>query len=260
MKSLNLTIQNNSRRLLTGFIFLGAGIFLSLPLISRGAATPECRFDAKLEELAKLKQTGTSDIELKLRREILNLVILCSEIEVKNLKGGLQAFAPAENSLKDLQNYFSGKLDDSIRRYGEFRSEAASADLAKTRELAKTIKAWRANTYTPTESGAVTFVLWLKNQNLFRTAQARFGQIEQSIKTLKLNDDQDVSANFETAAEALWQAQRLNEETKQALLNYDFTRASLLTKNSLEALAKTYEAFFNLSEAVNQFLSLTKKE
>jgi hypothetical protein len=75
------------------------------------------------------------------------------------------------------------------------------------------------------------------------------------VETLKLLEDEHAQSLLRTARTALYGASALNTDGRAALEQFPpRDNALILIKRSLETLAETYQAFFELSEATQKFV------
>lgn len=240
-------------------VVLGAGLG---PAGSANAAVPEkCVFDSRLSALTEIqKNTGALDAirdELKLRRELLQDIIACSAEEARKLQSSVKEVSGQGAEIDRLRNLFAGQLEDFVKFYDLRFSRTGDLGLQGSKDLARELAEWRASVYAPLAAEAANLVIWSRNQVLFETATVRFNQITYTIKALKLWEREEFQVLAGQTEGNLANAFRLNRESKEALLR----RASPETssnriKGSLQALAETYQSFFDLSEAVKKILPL----
>lgn len=241
---------------------LVTGLVLSFSLLLGAyAAGSNCQFQAQVDQLQALQSTPSTDYvenvrsELKLRKGILRGVIDCTILDATNLKGKVAAATSTDTDILDLQNKLVKNIQNSIDYFTAQKSHVDDLGVRGSQEMAKSIRDKRKTVYTPLSLRAVQLQIWIHNQELMKTAQNRFAQISDTVKTLKLTDD-TVQKTLKSADDTLAAALDANKKAKEALLDdsSDSQGVSVPLKTSLEVLAETYQNFFNLGESVKNFL------
>ena len=236
-------------------------VFASAGALSPRAADAPCTFNASLGALDAAQQntTGINYLqvvreELRMRKSLLGNILDCSVQEAENLKGTLSGMQRSEGGIETTRTNLARALDSAMSYYASEKSTIGNLGIRGTQDAARAVRAWRATHYEPTAQGVVALLLWTKNQNLFQVAENRLAQIENTIKKLKLGDNDEVTSLVAKASDNLAEAKKLNQDARNALLHIDEgTEPLTVVKNSLDALSKTYQAFFDVSEAVKKF-------
>ncbi len=231
-----------------------------LVLGTASAATPDasekCRFDDQIAGLAALAThtDGSLDavrMELALRKAILKNVVGCSIDEVQTLKASVKTVPQNDADIADVENRFAGKLDDMIAYYNTQAAKIDDLGIWGSKDMARAIAEKRSGAFVPLTEEAAEFVIWAKNQDLFHSASIRLTQIQNTLKFLRLIDNQETTGLLQKATDTFARAEDLNAQAKQALKNFDISNNSLsLIKDSLEALSETYQSFFDISTSL----------
>ncbi len=244
------------------YTYLISGSALGFILVAAGAppafATQNTwQFEPQLTALQDLLANPKNDAleairaELALRKSILGNILDCSIGEIQGIKATLHVLSSGNPDITDLINRFSNKLDEAAAYYTSQKSAVGDLGIWGSKDMARTIAERRDSYLNPLTQGVAQFAIWAKNQDLFRVAENRLGQIQTTVKILKLIDNQEMSGRVEKAKDSFANAKAFNEEARQTLLRMDISDNSLtLIKNSLEALAETYANFFEVSKAV----------
>jgi hypothetical protein len=240
---------------------VAAGIIL--PSASVFAAAPaKCDLQVKVDALADIKKKadGSSQAvksELQVRKDLLRELIGCATKETRTLQNTLKEIQTKENDIDAIRDRFVDKLDEALAYYRAEETKVNDLGLRGSKDMAKAILDWRTGNYLPLANETSNLIIWLKNQPLFDTAQKRFDLIGQTVRSLKLLDEEDVKDLFEKAESNLGEARHLNGEAKKALLaEEEPTATTSKIKSSLQSLSATYKSFFELSEAVKKLLPL----
>ncbi len=223
------------------------------------AQTLNCTFEDDFAHLDKIKNNPSADYlanvraELAVRKEILRKIVACGAREVELLKEKVTTTTLEDKTHEGLKNKFLTQLDESTKYYETSGSRIDTLGLRGSQELARSLREWRTHTYDSLAEEALNFLIWEKNQNIFKTARNRFAEIGKAIESLKIADTEDIHKLFEEAKGDLEAAEVLNRSVKQSLESFDSSQETfLLTKQSLEALSKTYQKFFDLSQTVQK--------
>lgn len=221
------------------------------------AAQNPCQFEPQFDALSTLlanpKDNDLEHVraELTIRKSILTNILGCALGEIRGLKDTLDTVPSDDPDIADLARRFQGRLDDANAYYDLQRSRVGDLGIWGSKDMAQTIADRRDSYLNPLTQEIAQFVIWAKNQNLFRVAENRLSQIQTTTKFLKLIDNQETSDRVGKAQESFAKAKELNDAAKQALKRMDISDDSLtLIKNSLEALAETYKNFFEVSKEV----------
>jgi len=226
------------------------------------AATPDCSFKDQIGQLEALRAVNEGGYradsiraELALRQDILRRTLDCASYEVENLRTKVGALKNLDKPSSDLQSQFLRELDEALQFYGDEHAKIATLGLRGSQDMAREIKERRASTYAPMTEEVLHFLIWVKNQDLFRAARLRFADIEKTIQALKLADDEDMGKLIADANANLEAANRFNVAAQDALGQFPPRDNTFeLIKQSLESLAKTYQNFFEVSDAAQKVL------
>jgi len=122
-------------------------------------------------------------------------------------------------------------------------------------QMAREIRDWRAKNFATLKETITSFILSRTHRDLLAAADTRLAQIRDSIRILKLEDNEDIAALMKKADASLAQAKE-GYDTLEASFNAQTVPEKPLeiVKASLDALGDTYQTFFDLSEAVKKVL------
>jgi len=248
---------------------LGA-LFLLQVNLEAAKADITCNFQSQFEELADVKNNTKLDglqrirLELKIRKDILNNVLDCVIQDALSTKAKLGEIRPSDQEDKTIQNQFLHQLDLIVYYYQNQKLKIedlgirGNEDLPKDiRDLVRDIKEWRANTYLPLANEAINFLIWIKNRDLIKTTEQRLTQINQTTKNLKVSDNEDIQSLLEKSRLNIETAKVGNLEAKKIFQNFPPSpkNSSLaFIKISLESLAKAYQNFFDITDAIKKIL------
>lgn len=245
--------------------YIAAAVIVCASLYAGEARAAElsgaCGFEEKFAELAEVRENtalfGQEKIreELRIRKEILALVISCGEAEVMALEKEMAELENAPNEANALTVSITSALRDARAFYGREREKIGDLGIQGTKEVAAEVRSWREGTFISLKARVHAFVLWAKNQGLFHVAQTRFAEITKTIDRLNLKQNKEYGVLYEEAARTLSTAEAENAEARKWLEELGGeNNVQEKIKISLELLAKTYETFFALSEAVSKIL------
>lgn len=178
------------------------------------------------------------------------------------------------DSLDRLLNYYEAFYKDTLKR---LQSVKKYEDI---QVLAKDIKLWRENTYTPGIQKILALDLVLRNKNIIKIANSRFDKILSDLRKLKnsglisLSEVErylaDATANLK-AAEALdseitkitlqlLKKQTLNLDNQKKndsrLIISDYKRINNLVDQSIIKVKEAYKIFIALNSEVKKNLEL----
>ncbi|MEK7212662.1 MAG: hypothetical protein AAB686_03215 [Patescibacteria group bacterium] len=246
------------------FIIAAVTVFL-LPLsLTAHAASNFCDLQESFQALKDLGVNPPGDYfesvraELNLRKTMLGKTLDCATEEAESLKEEIRNLPESDPDVAELKSFFLGRLADVFAYYDQQKSKIGDlVSLQNTKNTAQDILLWRQSTWEPLVADSQNIILWNKNQTLFRTAENRFNQISQTVRLLKLLEQEDVRRYFDDSEKNLRQAQNLHLGAKRMIKYYrPAGEVTETIKNSLDTLAKTYQKFFGLSQEVKKFLPL----
>lgn len=225
------------------------------------AAEPTCALDARLSTLQAAQTAPGKDYlqgvkkELAARKELLAEIYLCGAGEARTLQTTLQSIPLKEASVERTRQKLREALDGVIHFYENQGAKIAQLGIGGTQDAAREIKTWRASNVEPLVQETARIALWVKQEGILATAANRFTQIKSTLQRLKLNENEDIMPLLTAADEHLYAASTAHDAAKNALAEGIFSDRSLpLLKESLDALAATYQNFFDISERVNKLL------
>jgi len=192
--------------------------------------------------------------ELAARKKLLSKTIACAEDEAGSLKSEVNGASVAAAD-KNLQSQLSGKIDDAVNYYNIELGKLNVSGIKGSEQIAEEVLAWRASAYAGLASNVDNFILWSRNQNLFKTASARMAQITSMVSFLSQANNDDLASAFADAQTSFNAAENENASARNALAEYlspDDTLAVI--KQSLQSLADTYRNFFDVSDIIQKLL------
>lgn len=213
------------------------------------------------DQLATLK-TETDDApktELKLRSDLLSATIGCAVLEIDTLSAALTNVSLNNGRERGLRTDFLADLAKAREHHLGVTTQTASAGtIEETRTVARALQAWRETHYAPLAWEATEFLALVKNRNLIVAADLRLAQIEKVVTPLRIiGTGDEISPLLDAARESLETADR-EQGIAEAALRHDprISPEDILVHNraSLEALARTYQTFFNISVAIKKIV------
>ena len=234
--------------------------FAEAQIIPTQAAQIECEFQPYLDQLNLLQSSPnttstniiseTAENELKIRKELLKIIVDCAIKEAALLQVKIGGVSFRDENTKNIQFYLVGELDRTLSFYRLQKSRIERVDLQSSKDLAKIIRDWRKDFSVPITDEAISFLIWIANQDLFKTAEKRFSQFSQVVINLKLTEDKDILTLLQKSKSNIEQAENANREAGFSFKSRGGTPTPLLIKTSLEHLSETYKNFFDLNEMI----------
>lgn len=228
---------------------------------ARAAIPVTCDFTRQFSELAEIEKNPNSDYltqlraELNLRKGILKGVIACALNDVQSLHTGLESIASSDADVRQIRDHLLGNLEQVTGYYETQLARVDDLGLYGTKEFSKSLSDWRAGSGAAVLEETTNFLIWNKNQELLSIAQQRLQDVSRTVNALKLGDNEDIKKLFGEAGSSFRDAQAANNNAKQLFKNNAGAAESLAAvKSSLSALARTYQSFFDLSDAVHKFI------
>ena len=228
--------------------------------------TATCQFAEPVKELETMRADYFGDpafkirTELAIRKTILTAIIDCAAQETQALRQKVEETSP-DGAGTPIRARFLDALNGALQYYADARSRVDTLGIGGSKDLAREVHAWRANTYTPTATQALNFLVWTKNQELFSAANGRLTDIQTAIRSLKLTEDEKARTLLEESVASLRAANEDNDRARTELDQFPPPPETLsLIKHSLEKLAHTYELFFALSELAQKLIPLGEKQ
>lgn len=243
---------------------LVAVILTSALPIARAQQENPCVIQDKLETLATIQKNANPDspknleTELRVRKAVLKTIIDCSLREVESLAANVNKVS-GEPALEALRNRLREQLIQAQQYLDLQNDKINDLGVQAAKDTAKSIREWRQATYLPLTGKAANLILWAKNRDLLDVARSRYLQINQTIQSLKLSDQEEVQKLLNDAEENLLIAWK-NHVSVKPLLPAAGTEGDVLAiiKKSLNALSQTYRDFFDLSELVKKIIPLAR--
>lgn len=225
------------------------------------ASEADCRFEPKISELSEIRVTPALDFfegirqELRIRKELLTQVITCSKNETEDLRLKLAAQAEGNPEVQTLKTLLLGRIDDALRFYDQQLGKVDNLGLQGSKDTARALGTWRRSSWTPLAGNGLNLLIWAKNEELVRAAKARLGLIGQTVRTLKLLEQEEIRTLYESAERNVSESKKFHEVARNFIRDLGAAEnSSIAIKNTLESLARAYENFFDLSESVNQIV------
>lgn len=245
------------------FAALGALFLLQINLdVAKADIT--CNFQSQFEELVDVKNNAKLDdlqrirVELKIRKDILNNILACAIQDVLSTKAKLVEIRPSDEENKIIQNQFLNQLNVIVNYYQNQKFKIEDLGIQGSEDLARDIKEWRANTYLPLANEATNFLIWIKNRDLIKTTEQRLGQVNQTIKNLKVSGNENIQSLLEKSRLNIETAKVGSLEAKKIFQDFPPSPKSsslAFIKISLESLAKAYQNFFDIMDVIKKMLS-----
>lgn len=249
------------RRSLYAGLILGAFlVFLKTTAPAIAQKEDGCDFRASVDTLKATRENSLGSLEevrreLALRKKLLNSILDCAVQDTDSLRAKLNGTAVDTTDAMTIRDKFIGEVSDAIAYYENQRTRINDLGLRGTQDFSKSLYEWRVVHFAPLWKKVENFSIWSNNQKLFQITQNRLNQVNQTVRILKLVDNEEIQDLFQEAKNSFRSAQEENLKARdgfRAETNPD--DALVLIKLSLESLAKTYENFFNLSQTVNKIL------
>ena len=234
----------------------------SSPVPAAEAKSVKCDLDVRAKALTDFIGQEAEDTEKKaeqelvLRQELLQSVLACAEEEAGKLHASVEGAKLTDDIVFRKAAVLKG-LENARNFYRAQLEKAGTGTLAENKNLAKELKDWRAKTYQPLSEEAGSLVLWGENRELLNVAETRYKQIGQTIRMLKLIEQENIRNRYAESERNLRRAGELNEQARLALRRSAATEDTMqLERAALDALSATYKSFLDLSEEVKKYLPI----
>lgn len=236
-----------------------AAMFIFSPLIVRAA---ECDLSPKTKALEEALAAPAGDylaslrLELQARKELLSAVIGCMLNENRELENSL-AGLPDTEALRSAKAELIQEMRNARGYLERQLAEVPNLGIQGTKNYARELRSWREGAYAQIQAKANNLKIWSGNEALFETAGKRLEQIGQTVRLLKLLENDEIKSMYEKSGASLKTAGDIHRRSLENIKNYrpqEEISASL--KNFLEALSQTYKNFLDLSQAVKKILPL----
>lgn len=230
---------------------LGLGAF-SLPTAQ---ASSICTLSDGLQKFAETRESGSTKLELDARKGLLFIVADCTKEEVETALEALDRLVVNDAELAVAKDQLAENLLQELDFAESQKARISDLGLQGTRDVARTLKEWRLNTHLPQTGNANNFILWSKNQELLVVATTRARQIDQTLRTLKLAEREEIKQHVEEGKRDLADATNASQSARESLrqLNNPDTTARLL-RTSFNSLSSAYSSFIEVSNEVKKIL------
>lgn len=171
----------NSQKLLSGAFALVLLAAASI-IISQPAKAASVDFTALNTALAA---TSTDSLDLTARQNILIGISDNSQTEIDGLAADLNAL-DLDDSWGAIRDRFVADLSDFKNYYKEFENKVNAEDitLADIKALAKELKDWREQNYTPELKEITNMTLIFQDESFLQTAHGRLDKVSADIKKM----------------------------------------------------------------------------
>lgn len=239
------------------FVFVFS-LFAFLPR-ARGA---ECNLRPAAEKLESIQNAPLPDYpenlkqELAARQELLGAVIDCVALEVDALQQ-TAAEIPATGDIPGIKNDLQARIQEAKEFLERLRLKIPDLGIQGSKNMAREIKTWRDSSYERLQKETENLKIWSSNQTLFETAAKRWEQINQTLRRLKLLENENIQKLYQKSGESLKAATNLHRQALSDIKNYrPPEEVQEKIRLSLETLSQTYENFLELSREVKKILPL----
>ena len=234
-----------------GFLIVATFVALSF---NQAEAAGSCDFKEGIKELSviqALPQTndGLEKIknELSIRKKLIGQTIDCAINETLSVQSGLKTVNTNYPELDDIKSRFVSKLNEIIGYYQMQKNTVNDLGIEGSKIFSANLKSWRASNFIPMAELGENFIIFSKNQDILQTTQNRADQINLTLKTLDLADNQKISGVLNDARKNIRLANDDNNQTRDILKRMSWpNNASDLTISSLKYLKNAYQNFFDI--------------
>lgn len=249
---------------------LAAGVFFTLSAagLTGASLAPKTAFagenpaggdcvitQSDLDSITAAANAGLA-AELAARKALLTRTISCAKEDALALQNNVNDVQVTSDAIA-LRDQLAGRIQDALNYYDLELAKVNDSGLAGTKSIAREVGAWRAGYYATVAGQANNFMLWEKNQALFKTADTRLAQMKGIVNFLEQAGANIDLENALGSAEGLVEtAQSENESARNAMLQSLSPDASLpLIKQSLQSLSDAYDKFFSVSTMIQDLLA-----
>lgn len=188
------------------------------------AKTPEETSNSSESVLAKQTETAPSGLEV--RKQILKEILDLSLSETKNLKESLEKLDLTSSEWKEIKEKLLEALGQSDDHYKEIQGNLEKNDynLDESKAIAKNLKEWRENIYTPQLNAIINMLLIFQNEDLLKITQSRLDKIENDIKKINKQNyikTESLKIYLDQATQTLKDAKDANEKAKVIFLEIE---------------------------------------
>lgn len=248
-------------------IIFAAALFFVLFPVTRAAdynvaAAAGCDLSAEVKKLTDVQNTPVTDylegvrLELQARKELLGSTLACIIAETEELKSRAEKLQDIEDTLP-MKKELARRIQDALAYLERQKNQIPNLGIQGTKNMAQELKTWRGDAYARLQNETNNLNIWNGNQTLFETAGKRLEQIKQTVRLLKLLENDEIRSMYEKSEVSLRNAGSLHRRALQNIKEYrSEEEISSSLKTSLEALSQTYKNFLDLSQAVKKILPL----
>ena len=250
-------------------IFIGA--LLATALISSSfhraeAAADSCVFKDNFKELAtaqaalQLNDSQENIIkELSIRKRILSQAINCSVNETLSLQSSIKLAETNSPELRDIKSRIISRLDEIIGYYQTQNNAVSDLGIGGSKIFSANLKSWRDSNYIPMSELGKNFIVFVKNQDVLQTTQNRLNQINLTLKTLGVADNQKISDILNQARKNIGMANESNDQAKDIFRRLIWpNNVSDMMISSLQRLKDAYQNFFDIGTEAQSIISSSK--
>ena len=188
--------------------------------------------------------------ELTLRRHILEATLTCNAEEAERIVETLKDAPLFGVGAKEVQERFFEDFSGVLSYLDEKRAASAKADPETIKAIAREVGEWREEIYIPLAQHAANFLVWAQNDDLIEKANNRLFQIRQTLKTLKLQNQEEIQRIFENSRLYFLQAQESHTRARQGIERRGNSERILADlRQSLDNLHLMYRTLLELSTA-----------
>ncbi len=249
-------------------IFIGAVIFTAFIILPfhKAAAADGCDFKDNLKELSdaqaalQLNDSQENIIkELSARKKIISQAIDCSINETLSLQSGIKLAETNSTELREIKNRIISRLDEIIGYYQTRNSAVSDLGIGGSKVFSANLKSWRDSNYIPMSELGKNFLVFVKNQDVLQTTQNRLNQINLTLKTLGLADNQKISDILNQAGKNIRMANENNDQAKDIFKRLIWpNNVSDMMISSLQRLKDAYQNFFDIGKEAQSIVSSSK--
>lgn len=214
-----------------------------------------CDVKPLLEKISKAQGPRRSDDiqviveELRIKKQALARIVDCSTQEVQSLYDKLAAFSVTGPDALWLQRNLLRNLESSLSYYEFQKSKISDLGQKGVKDFSRSLLTWRTDLYAPLRDNASSFMLWYGNERLLAIAEGRFLVIRRTLEGNEENREATPTL-LEEARVNLRLAEDYHEKARIALRNFSGRESLEFIRESLAALNKTYENFFEITNTL----------
>ena len=243
-----------------GIFFVVAAFVASAVLSAPATAAEQCGLSqTKFDELkaaqdnASLGYLEEIKAELMIRKQLLEEAVNCAVEETDGLKTILDNTRVDDPLMQNLKNRLADQLDGARNYFAIQKSRIGDLGLQGSKDFAKNLADWRDGNYKPAAENANSLILWINNQPLIQSGQARTNQISKIMTLLKVVNNDEIQNLWNDAQANFNDALKENQAAKNSLLGFAApNESSAHIKSSLSYLSSTYKNFLDLIGLINK--------